>query len=342
MSQIQLSRRSVLAGAGVAIVAMAGAAALIAPASGSAPVVADPALPASIVAAAPELYPEGFTYDPTRGAFLVGSARWGNVSVVTGEGKITELVPPLGPVSTLGIQLDLPRNQGVVAYSDFWIRQKLPAVGPPMSALARFDLTTGAVLQRIDLDPGNTGPTFANDLTLDADGNAYVTNSVSQTIVRVTPDGTLTKWYTDARFAAKIVGANGITYHPDGFLLVARYDTGVLYRIPVDAPEQMTEVALPKPIIGVDGMRLNRRRELVVVTNSIGEAVGVPGGVDAVTVYGSTDGWKTATVTRQTNPWPLAGPTTVAFTPSGDYILSGNVGVLLSGGTSNELTISRF
>lgn len=47
-------------------------------------------------------------------------------------------------------------------------------------------------------------------------------------------------------------GMNGIVWHPRGFLLSVRYDTGTLFRIELrDA--RVSEVRLDEPLVGGDG-----------------------------------------------------------------------------------------
>ncbi|QIS76144.1 hypothetical protein HB370_32005 [Streptomyces sp. DSM 40868] len=292
---------------------------------------------------ATELYPEGVAWDPTRRAFLTGSASQGNLSVIGLDGSVTELAPSIGKVSTLGIRVDVARNRILVAYSDFWVRQRLE-VGdqPPTSGVAVFALDTGRLQRRIDV-AGGRERTFANDLTFDSRGDVYVTDSVHDTVQRIDRAGRVTPVATDPRFAADIVGLNGIVWHPDGYLLAVRYDTGKMFRITPGAPERsrVSEVRLPQPLLGTDGLALRPDGSLVVVTNSIGAAVGVPGGVDAVTVLGSRDGWRTADPDLRFDPWPVSGPTTVAMTPFGDYALSGEVGELMAGRTSDLITLRR-
>lgn len=292
---------------------------------------------------AADVYPEGVAWDPTRRAFLVGSALKGTLSVVRLDGTVTELAPSIGMVSTLGVRVDTARNRILVAYSDFWIRQRLD-VGdqPPTSGVAIYALDTGKLQRRIDVAKG-LSRTFANDLTFDPRGNIYVTDSVSATLQRIDLAGHVHPVVTDPRFAADIVGLNGITWHPDGYLLALRYDNGAMFRITPNAPahRKVAEVKLSQPLVGTDGLALRPDGSMVVVTNSIGEAVGAPGGVDAVTVVDSKDGWRSATVRSREEPWPVSGPTTVAVTPYGDYVLSGEVGVVLAGETSDRITLRR-
>jgi hypothetical protein len=44
---------------------------------------------------------------------------------------------------------------------------------------------------------------------------------------------------------------------------------------------------------------------------------------------------------RSAQSWPVAAPTTAAITPTGVYVLSGGVDVLLSGGSTDRFTIRR-
>jgi hypothetical protein len=60
-----------------------------------------------------------------------------------------------------------------------------------------------------------------------------------------------------------------------------------------------------------------------------------------VTVLRSTDNYRSAKVVAA-KTWPIAGPTTVALTPHGAYVLSGRIDVLIAGGQSNEFDLHRF
>ncbi|MGX2995731.1 SMP-30/gluconolactonase/LRE family protein [Streptomyces sp. JNUCC 64] len=317
---------------------------------GAAPVAVTRAAAASTTALPPvingtghAIHPEGFTWDPTRGAFLIGSLRYGTVSVVGADGVPRTLVDEPSMVATGGIRVDAARNRLLLTYGDVYAGPNaLLSVGSTPETrgryvgLAVFDLTTGELLKRVDLGQG-TGLQLANDLALDPAGNAYVTDSFTGKIFKVTPEGKASTFLyhpmLDAGYDGGLpnVGVNGIVYHPDGYLITVRYDTGQLFRIPLKKPGAVREVKVDRRIPGADGMALAADGTLYAATNTIRST-----GVDAVFKMRSTNGWKRARVVSEQSS-PEASPTTVALTPSGDYVLSSNVNVLFqSGGTQTR------
>ena len=289
---------------------------------------------------APALHPEGVAFDPTRRAFLVGSLFHGTVSVVAPDGTTTTLVDDPRLVGTVGLHVDAARGRILVTYGDIGISGGAePDPAKRRTGLGIFDLRTGAALHVVDLavGPGHT----ANDVTFDRDGNAYVTDSESDVIYRVDPAGHASEFVRDPRFAktpGAAAGINGIAWHPGGYLLVGKYDTGTLFRISTSGHHEVSEVRLDRPLVGADGIALHRNGDLVVVTNNLG---GSPDAVDALTVLRPRDNWHAARELSR-DLWPVNDPTTVAVSPFGDYAVSGELAVLLGGaGTSDIFTLRR-
>jgi sugar lactone lactonase YvrE len=318
------SRRRLLGGT------LALAAGLVLPATAH----ATTGLPAEVVGHAPALHPEGIAYDPTRHAFLVGSVRHGTVSVVAPDGSVRTLVADPRMPSTIGLHVDAARGRILVCYGDIGVSDhSQPDPALRRTGLGIFDLRTGAPLHVVDLADGTH---TANDVTFDRAGNAYVTDSMGDTIWRVDAAGHASVFVQDPRFAGTGVGINGIVWHPDGYLLVGKYDTGTVFRIPTRGAPEVTEVRLARPLIGADGLALHANGDLVAVTNTLA----APAAVEAVTVLRPVAGGRALRV-LDTEPWPVAHPTTIAVSPFGDYAVSGQVDVLLGGGTSDTFTLRR-
>ncbi|KES06220.1 hypothetical protein BU52_15925 [Streptomyces toyocaensis] len=311
------------------------------PSRSTAPVTA---LPETIQGTGHAIHPEGFAWDPTRNAFLIGSLRYGTISVVGADGIPRTLVDDPSLIATGGIRVDPARNRLLATYGDVYAGPNaLLSVGSSpqtrgrYAGVAIFDLTTGALKKRVDLSR-SPGLHLANDLVLDPAGNAYVTDSFTGKIFKVTKSGTASTFAYDEKIDAGYdsagmpnVGVNGIVYHPAGFLITVRYDTGRLFRIPLRAPGDVTEIKLDRRIPGTDGMALGADGTLYAATNTIRSD-----GVDALFRLRSDDGWKSARVVSE-QASPEAAPTTMALTPSGDYVLSSNVDVLFrSGGTETR------
>jgi hypothetical protein len=172
---------------------------------------------------------------------------------------------------------------------------------------------------------------------LDPDGNAYVTDSFTGKIFKVTPRGAASTFAYDKKLDAGYdgglpnVGVNGIVYDPAGFLITVRYDTGQLFRIPLKNPQDVQEVSMDQRVPGADGIALGKDGTLYAATNTIRSS-----GVDALFKLRSDDGWKTSKVVSE-QASPEAAPTTMALTPQGTYVLSSNVNVLFqSGGTETR------
>ncbi|MGW3647926.1 SMP-30/gluconolactonase/LRE family protein [Streptomyces sp. NPDC000878] len=325
---IVFSRRTALLATGLGALGVAAA-----PASAS-------ARPSVVHGVAPALHPEGVTWDSGRGAFLVGSVRHGTVSVVRRDGTVRTLVDDGVMVSTLAVHVDPARGRVLATYQD-------PGVGARSSAatmyrqsgLGVFDLATGAVLHRVDLSavPGSTvGVHGANDFALDASGNAYVTDIVSGEILRVDPAaGRATLLLSRPDLLGRDgVGPNGVVWHPGGFLLVVRYDTGSLLRVPVHAPGRISEVRLDEPVVGGDGLALRPDGTLAVVVNRLASAA-TPG----VAILRSEDGWASARTVARSAPWPDPNPTTAVATAHGTYVIEGRLADLFAGTLDDTFTI---
>lgn len=298
--------------------------------------------PEVITSDAATLHPEGVAWDPFRKTFLVGSVRHGTVSVVRPDGAVDTLVDDGVMVSTIGVHVDPVRRRVLVAYQD-------PGVGTrtseqtllKQSGLGIFDLATGRLLHRVDLSavPGGAqGVHGANDVAIDAAGNAYVTDIAAGEIYRVDPRGraTLLLHHPDL-LGRDGVGPNGIVWHPDGYLLVVRYDLGSVLRVPVNAPDQARAVRLSRPVVGGDGIALRRDGTLVVVINHLASTA-----TESIAVLRSTDGWASARTVAWHSPWPDSAPTTAAVTRHGTYVIDGRLPDLFAGTPTDGFTIRRL
>jgi sugar lactone lactonase YvrE len=159
-----------------------------------------------------------------------------------------------------------------------------------LAGVATYDSQTGKAKDYYDLGLLSDGAHFANDIALDAEGNAYVTDSFAPIIYRITPSGEASIFARNELFKkGDGFNLNGIAWHHDGYLLVGKYNTGEIYRVDVRDPSRVEQVAIPEALVGADGFHLVDDHHLVVVQNN---------GADRTVELTSTDGWKTAQISR--------------------------------------------
>ena len=251
-------------------------------------------LPPEIIIERPGFGPEGIEWDAESGRFLLGSLNEGTVFAVDDEGSITPFAEDENFMATVGIQVDAERGRLLVTNADPSIFFNPSAAGS--AGLGAYDLETGEQIFYADLSGLNTEDGvqfFANDVAVDADGNAYITNSFAPEIYVVDADGNADVFITDDRLSSDFFGLNGIDYHPDGYLLVAVAGEAELYKIPVDDPAAITQVELDVPF-GADGIILHPDGYLVAVADYFDAEAGAS--VSAVILVSSEDDWASATL----------------------------------------------
>ncbi|KAI5381747.1 hypothetical protein KIW84_UN0467 [Lathyrus oleraceus] len=138
-------------------------------------------------------------------------------------------------VTVVGITVD-SRNNRVLAV----IHAVKPL--PPFNALAAYDLKSG---NRLFLSPLPTDEeALANDVAVDYNGNAYVTNSIGNYIWKVNVKGEASIFSKSPRFTEhpvdrdtpySYIGLNGIAYVSSGdYLLVVQSNTGKVFKVDAD------------------------------------------------------------------------------------------------------------
>ncbi len=278
------------------------------------------------------LFPEGIDYDPVKQNFLVSSVRLGTVGRVNSEGFYTGLVNDEEILSAIGILADSERDRLLVAVSDQGssprstdeTRQKIAKLGI-------YSLSTGVRQRMVDLGALKPGDHFANDIAIDAEGNAYVTDSKMPLIYRVTPEGEASIFAENELLGAapEAFGLNGLVYHPDGYLLVAKSANNAIYKVSVSDPQQITQVQMPALPASPDGLEL-RGDDLVVVSN--GESI--------VNLVSSTDNWATATIANQVT-LEASFPTTAVTVDEQVHVLEAKLGQAGEGESVTEFSIRR-
>ncbi|WP_394791598.1 hypothetical protein [Rhodoferax sp.] len=267
------------------------------------------------------VYPEGVAWAPAQNSFLVSSIRHGTIGKVGLDGAYTPFIRDDKLVASVGLSLDAKSNTLWMAVGDLGASERSgPATQGKLAGVAAYDASTGARKAYYDLGGLVAGSHFANDLALDATGNVYITDSFSPVIYKVDTTGKVTVFVNDPRFTGEGFNLNGIVYHPDGYLLVNKYNSGELFRISLQDPRQITAVQLPEALKGADGMVLRAPGRLTVVQNN---------GVDRIVDLVSTDGWAAATVQRVERS-VLSFPTTAAAVGPDLYVVNARLDSLLT------------
>ena len=208
-----------------------------------------------------------------------------------------------------------------------------------MSHLRIYNLETGVIEKDINLSSlvPDANAYFANDIAVDNDGNAYISDWYANVIYKVDMSGKPSVfWSNNSGISA---GPNGLDFHPDGYLLasvVAVNDKGLysdhgLIKIPLNDPNSATTVDISdSKFSGFDGMVLNAEGNVIGVTNN----GTTPGGNMLMELSGEND-WKSAKVI---NTKEITASTTVAVTPDNmHYVINQD----FSNSTPETWTIER-
>ncbi|KAF3773465.1 hypothetical protein EJ110_NYTH47971 [Nymphaea thermarum] len=205
----------------------------------------------------------------------------GDFSGALEEETAVAALKELPGISFLGIRVDRRRNRLLVVLAD--------ALRGRFGGVAAYDLDSWQQLFLTQLS-GPDVKTLADDVAVDDDGNAYVTDAKGSKIWKVGVNGELLSTIQSDLFTERkewylnFIGLNGIVYHPSGFLLVIHTSTGSLFKVDVDK-ELVSKVEIVQgSLMFGDGMELLSATQLVVA--------GTPSG----RLVESLDGWKTAKV----------------------------------------------
>lgn len=219
----------------------------------------------TIVAARGGFIPEGLEYDQANQRFLTGSIAEGSIFAIGRDGSVTAIITDPQLVSSVGIEVDEPRDRVLVANSDAKVFQP-GNVG--QAKLGVYSLTTGERIAMVDLGAEVDEPTdppafFANDVAVDDDGNVYVTDTRQNVVYLVDEDYDASVLHAFTSLGEDAL--NGIVYHPAGFLLVVA--GAKLFKVPVEDPSATTPVSVTEPVPGGDGMVWAADGRLVITSN---------------------------------------------------------------------------
>lgn len=130
---------------------------------------------------------------------------------------------------------------------------------------------------------------FADDVAVDTEGKAYVTDTKGNQIWKVGVNGELLYSIKSPLFVPKewyynLIGLNGIVYHPNGYLLVVHTLSGNLFKVEIGNGDEVKPVKIiGSSLMFGDGLDLLSPTKLVVAGTTI-------------RLVESTDDWETARV----------------------------------------------
>jgi len=266
-------------------------------------------------------FPESIT-STADGTLYVGRVGDGGIVRVkprTSESTIFVQPGASGSRSILGVFADEPSSTLWACSND------LSAAGGPAtgsdtgSTLKGFDLKTGGGKRSVFL-PGSHA--FCNDITVDAEGSVYVTDSANPTILKLPPGATTFEVFAeDSVFSPPQggIGLDGIAFGSDGNLYVTTYTAGELLRVEVKDGRagRVTKLSGIHHLQFPDALRaLGNNSFLLIEGSGRLDRVVIRG--DAFAVTAIHDGFVTPTsVTRiGTTAWVSEGQLAFFFDPT--------------------------
>lgn len=205
-----------------------------------------------------ELVPEGIAHDPRTKTFYVGSTYLRKIVSVDARGRVRDFkaTGQDGLRGVLGLRVDARRRLLWAVSSDVGL--SMPLKGNPRdclgcSAVFKYDLRTGRLIKKYEL-PNKPAPHFLNDLTLDAGGDAFISDTLTGEIYRIARDRDELEPFVSL---GKDSFPNGVALSPDGRRLFVATNASIT--VVGTGDRSVARLKLPdgvKP--GIDGLYYHR------------------------------------------------------------------------------------
>jgi sugar lactone lactonase YvrE len=232
--------------------------------------------------------PEGIDYDNNNQRLLTGSVATGIVSEIHADGTLTPFINDPDITASIGIEIDEARQRLLVVNANI---KAFRGEAKGHAKLGVYNLSDGKRIAMVDLgsaDPNKDRARLANDVTVDDDGNIYITDTIARMIYKVDKNYKASVLLADVFNKHEAFMLNGLVAFESEFLLVAESLAGGLYKVPLASPENYARVSLNTSAEGADGITWHPNGNLLIPSN----------GTHRVIELHSNDNWHSATLVR--------------------------------------------
>lgn len=253
--------------------------------------------------ATPNQRPSGLEFNPISGRWWIGFPQSSTVAEVASNGALTSLPTESGiPNSSSCLHFDPTQNRLLMA-----------STHQSGTSLRVYAADTGRLETEVPLSTIAPGaPNYlAGDLTTDAAGNIYITDTLAGLIYRVDPNLDASIFFRDSQL---LKHPSAVVCHPNGYLLVSALGNGPndssVVKIPLNRTKPATQVTTPADFRGFADATINRYGTVI----GIGEMDSFP----SLLALHSMDEWRTARIVRTQS---IAPATAVATDQQDTYFL---------------------
>ena len=268
-------------------------------------------LPAEVTIDDTNVYPESIS-STAKGALFAGSMQGILFRATPGSARAEPWIRPSaanGLLSVFGVLADERSGTLWVCSAPSSLRNP-PAVGT--SSVMAFDLKSG---KQKGSYPFPAPASVCNDITVDRDGAAFVSDTPNGRILRLPRRAKALEVFAED---ARLKGIDGLVFDTDGTLYVNIVTKGLLLRVgrnPDGSSGAITQLTTSEPLRGPDGFRLVRPHTFLL-------AEGNGGRIDEVAIDGDR---ATIKVLRE----GLNSPTAVTLIGKTVYCNEGKIGYLI-------------
>ncbi|HET8624832.1 MAG TPA: hypothetical protein VFM14_14810 [Gemmatimonadales bacterium] len=207
-----------------------------------------------VVLSDPDFIPEGIAWDPSDGAFYVGSLSGRGIARITGKQASSWVrSDSTRLVQILGLRADPGRRRLWVAALTVDTTAPRFFQGPGgWATLEAYELPTGKLLGR--WAPDSSGPHLLNDIAVTSAGDVYLTDSEGSALYRLAAGvGRLERVHHDPE---RFVYPNGLTPSEDQTRLYVAHFEGLNVFDLATARPALVEVSVPPGVTatGIDGL----------------------------------------------------------------------------------------
>ncbi|HEX8376303.1 MAG TPA: hypothetical protein VF602_00695 [Pedobacter sp.] len=246
-------------------------------------------------------------YYPAKKQFIISSAQDGQLGFIDSEGGYSLLLKDSLLIGATGLKIN--GDFLYVLTGNSVISSQANTHTDNQTKLVKVNLLDKTIIYVQEIDKLYKGPHFISDLAIDGEGAVYIVDAQSPVIYKIQSDGTGSVLLEDSRLNTEAFQTKTISYHKNGYLLVAVNST--LLKIDLSNTNSISEVYIEEGLGAIASLHFTP--EHLLILSEVGES-------GKIHILNSTNSWASGNVLR-TDTSTYLNPVNTDFVKNKIYVL---------------------